>query len=99
MKTRQQEITEKETNSWTPVGPTRASGTNRHTEKSLGRSRDRVWGPTRRRATKEGRKDLTVIKLFSLPLGVWEGLWLVIAAPPALFSYLFLTTMHVVWHI
>ena len=27
--------------------------------------------------------------LFSLPLGVWEGLWLVSVALPALFSYLF----------
>ena len=29
--------------------------------------------------------------LFPLPLGVWEGLWLVIVALPGLFSYLFLT--------
>ena len=27
--------------------------------------------------------------LFSLPLGVWEGLWFVIVALPLLFSYLF----------
>ena len=27
--------------------------------------------------------------LFSLPLGVWEGLWFVIAAVPGLFSYPF----------
>ena len=27
--------------------------------------------------------------LFSLPLGVWEGLWFVIVALPGLFSYLF----------
>ena len=27
--------------------------------------------------------------LFSLPRGVWEGLWLVIVALPGLFSYLF----------
>ena len=27
--------------------------------------------------------------LFPLPLGVWEGLRLVIVAPPGLFSYLF----------
>ena len=46
--TRQQKINEmlkqKKTNSWTPVGPTRAraSGTNRLTLKSLGQSRHRV---------------------------------------------------------
>ena len=28
--------------------------------------------------------------LFSLPLGVWEGRWLLIVAHPGLFSYLFL---------
>ena len=28
--------------------------------------------------------------LFPLPLGVWEGQWLVIVAFPGLFSYLFL---------
>ena len=62
MRTRQQEITEmlkqKKTNSWTPVGPTRARalGANRLTEKYLGRSRHRVWGPTRWRATEEGSK-------------------------------------------
>ena len=61
MRTRQQEITEmrkwKKTNSWTPVGPTRAraSSTNRFTS-SLGRSHHRVWGSTHRRATKEGNK-------------------------------------------
>ena len=63
MRTRQQETTEmlkqKKTNSRTPMGPTRAraSGTNRLTEKSLGRrSRHKVWSPTRTRATKEGSK-------------------------------------------
>ena len=29
---------------------------------------------------------------FPLPLGVWEGLWFVIVAPPGLFSYLFFLT-------
>ena len=48
MRTRQQEITEmlkqKKTNNWTPVGPTKAkaSGSNRLTYKSIGRSRHRV---------------------------------------------------------
>ena len=28
---------------------------------------------------------------FTLPLGVWEGLWFVIVALPGLFSYFFLT--------
>ena len=32
--------------------------------------------------------------LFSLPLGVWEGLRLVIVALPGLFSYLFLCLWH-----
>ena len=31
-----------------------------------------------------------LLLLFPLPLGVWEGLWLVIEALPGLFSYLFL---------
>ena len=31
---------------------------------------------------------------FCLPLGVWEGLWLVIVALPGLFSYLFYFKSH-----
>ena len=58
MRTLVQEITEmlKQTNSRTPAGPTRAraSGTNRLANESLGRSRHTLWGPTRRRATKDG---------------------------------------------
>ena len=33
--------------------------------------------------------------LFSLPLGVWEGLWLVIVPLPGLFSYIFSIFDHV----
>ena len=35
------------------------------------------------------RFALVWFRLFPLPLGVWEGLWLVIVALPGLFSYLF----------
>ena len=31
--------------------------------------------------------------LFSLPLGIWEGLWFFIVALPGLFSYLFFDFM------
>ena len=45
------------TNRSTPVGPTRAKASDTYFfTKSLGRSRHRVWGPIRRRATKEGSK-------------------------------------------
>ena len=36
--------------------------------------------------------------LFPLPLGVWEGLQLVIVALPGLFSYLFLHMWHLFCH-
>ena len=51
-------LKQKKTNSWTPVGLTRAraSGTNRLTLKSLGWNRHRVLGPTSRRANKERSK-------------------------------------------
>ena len=38
---------------------------------------------------------LVCICRFSLPLGVWEGLWFVTVALPGLFSYLFFEIVYI----
>ena len=64
-KTNTETLEQQKSNSWTPVGRTidRASSPNKLNWKFLGRSLLQVWDPTRRRASKDATKLLTVIGL------------------------------------